>query len=416
VRRRVLPNGLVLLALENRTLPAVSLAAMVRAGSRHDPPERAGLAALVARMLDEGTERRSSLELATAIESVGGELDIGTGRETTQVQVTALAPDVAVAAELLAEILRRPRFEAGRLEPERQRMLADLRAVWDEPGEVAERAFFELVYGEHPYRRPVDGYESTVAAITADDLRRFHARFFVPNRTTLVIVGAIRPDEALDQLERRLGDWERGGEPESPAPVPSRGSTRQARKVRLEKEQTHILLGHVGIARTDLDFIPLQVLDTILGTGAAGTFTARIPYQLRDVEGLAYTVGSSITESAGLLPGVFEASLGTHPKNADRAVAGLLREIRRVRQQPVTPQELRDAIAYLSGSYVFQFETNDDLAEYLLETELYGLGINYRRTYVDRVRRVTRDELLRVARKHLHPDAAAVVIVGPDAS
>src|SRR5439155_1168068 len=164
----------------------------------------------------------------------------------------------------------------------------------------------------------------------------------------------------------------------------------------------------------DADFIPLEVLDTILGTGASGTFTARIPYQLRDVQGLAYTVGSSITATAGLLPGVFEASLGTKPQNTERAIAGLLREIRRIREQSVTPQELRDAIAYLSGSYVFEFETDTALADYLLTTELYGLGINYRQEYLQRIRRVTRADLLRAARAHLHPEAVSVVIVGPE--
>jgi zinc protease len=185
------------------------------------------------------------------------------------------------------------------------------------------------------------------------------------------------------------------------------------RRIYLEKEQAHVVLGHLGVERSHPDFAALEVLDTILGTGASGTFTARIPYQLRDVEGLAYSVGSSITATAGLGQGVFEASLATQPRNTDRAIAGLRREIRRIREQPVTPQELRDAIAYLSGSYVFEFETNDALADYLLETELYGLGLNFRQTYLRRVRQVTRQDVRRVARTHLHPEAAAVVIVGP---
>src|SRR5262249_14189175 len=156
------------------------------------------------------------------------------------------------------------------------------------------------------------------------------------------------------------------------------------------------------------DYIPLEVLDTILGSGASGTFTARIPYQLRDVEGLAYTVGSSITNTASVLPGVFSASLATKPQNTDHAIAGLHRENRRIGEQPVTTKELSEAIAYLSGSYVFEFETNNQLAAYLQETELYGLGVNYRQKYLDQIRRVTREDVLRVARKHLHPDAATV--------
>jgi zinc protease len=442
--RRVLANGLVLLALENRTLPVVTMAALVRAGAREDPPERAGLAAMAARMLDEGTQERSALELATAIESVGGELGASAGRETTAVHVTSLSRDVDVAAAVLADVLRRPRFAPERLEPERQRALADLRAIRDDPTEVAERAFYEMVYGDHPYHRPVEGYEKTVAAITSDDLRAFHQRCYLPERTTVVIVGAVDAERGLDLLARLFGDWEgakgrkgeggtergsegarergRAGSAPTIAPgviapslvPPVAGAKRGTRRIVLDKVQAAVMLGHVGVARRDPDFIPLEVLDTILGTGASGTFTARIPYQLRDVQGLAYSVGSSITGTAGLLPGVFEASLATKPQNTQRAIAGLLREIRRIREQPVTPQELRDAIAYLSGSYVFAFETDDALADYLLSTELYGLGINYRQEYLRRVRRVTRADLLRVARAHLHPEAVSVVIVGPE--
>jgi zinc protease len=159
--------------------------------------------------------------------------------------------------------------------------------------------------------------------------------------------------------------------------------------------------------------VALEVMDMILGTGAGGTFTARIPQQLRDVQGLAYTVGASITSTAGEEPGLFMASMGVQPKNTSRAVAGLLREIRRIRERPVTRQELDDAIRSMIGSYVFDFETNEQLADYLLEVELYGLGINYRMRYPSLVRAVTANDVLRVARRYLDPEHYSLVVVGP---
>jgi zinc protease len=271
------------------------------------------------------------------------------------------------------------------------------------------------VYGTHPAHRPVEGYERTVSKLTHDDLLRFHQSYYVPNRTTVVLVGDFSSADALRMLESLLGDWQAHDVPAATIPAPVRQVERRERRVTLPKEQTQVLLGHLGITRRNPDYVPLEVLDQILGTGAGGTFTARIPQQLRDVQGLAYTVGASITSTAGDDPGLFVASMGVQPKNASRAVDGLLREIRRIRAGPVTPQELADAIGYLIGSYVFDFETNDQLTDYLLEVEHYGLGINYRMRYPSLVRAVTATDLLRLARRYLDPERYSLVVVGPAA-
>ncbi|HTE19790.1 MAG TPA: insulinase family protein, partial [Armatimonadota bacterium] len=177
--------------------------------------------------------------------------------------------------------------------------------------------------------------------------------------------------------------------------------------------QTQILLGHLGVTRLNPDYVALEVMDAILGEGVGGGFTARIPYQLRDVQGLAYTVGSSITSSVGREPGVFVSALGTDPAKEKTAVASLLKEIRRIRTAPVEEKELREAVSYLTHSFVFDFQTNTQLASYLLATQQYGLGYDYRRRFVEEVRKVTREDVLRVARKYLDPEHYTLVVVGP---
>src|SRR4051794_40067807 len=217
--------------------------------------------------------------------------------------------------------------------------MADIRSTADDPVQVAANAFRDLVYSPHPAHRPVEGYERTVAQLTRDDLARFHDEWYVPNRTTIALVGDFRTQDALALLERLFGDWEQRSSPAAAIPAPVGQTVRREKRLILPKEQTQILLGHLGITRRNPDYVPLVVLDMILGTGAGGTFTARIPQQLRDVQGLAYTVGASITSTAADDPGLFLASMGVQPKNTSKAIAGLLREIRRIRAEPVTPKE-----------------------------------------------------------------------------
>src|SRR4029077_5192715 len=176
-------------------------------------------------------------------------------------------------------------------------------------------------------------------------------------------------------------------------------------------QQLNIYLGHLGVTRTNPDFYALQVLDTILGGGAG--FTARIPQRLRDELGLAYTTFASITMTAGLDPGRFVAFIGTSPENMKLATEGLLNEIRRIIEEPVTAQELQDARDYLTGSFVFAFESSSQIARFLAHPEIYGLGVYYIEKYPKYICAVTAEDVTRVARKYLDSENYTMVVVGP---
>jgi zinc protease len=276
---------------------------------------------------------------------------------------------------------------------------------------VAGWAFNELVYGAHPLHRPSHGYPETVEKLTREDLRDFHRRFFAPNNGLLSIVGDFRISELLPKVERRFGGWAARPQvfPEHPRPLFQ--TERRVKYITMAAQQVNIYLGHLGVERTNPDYYALQVLDTILGGGAG--FTARIPQRLRDEMGLAYTTFASITMTAGLDPGRFIAFIGTSPENMNLAIEGLLNEIRRVIAEPVTAQELQDAKDYLTGSFVFAFESSGQIARFLVHAEVYGLGFDYIEKYPQYIRSITIEDVNRVARKYLDCENYTLVVVGP---
>jgi zinc protease len=242
-------------------------------------------------------------------------------------------------------------------------------------------------------------------------LTAFHARYFVPNDTILSVVGDFHISEMLPKIERSLAGWAPHPISYSPCPLIKRQVERRTKVLNMPAQQVNIYLGHLGIERSNPDYYALQILDTILGGGAG--FTARSPKRLRDELGLAYTTFASITMTAGLDPGRFVAFIGTSPENTQLAIDGLLNEIRRVINEPVTLEELEDAKDYLSGSFVFAFETSSQIARFLVHAEVYGLGFDYVQKYPDYIARVSVEDIARVARQYLDPVNYTLVMVGP---
>ncbi|MBI4462008.1 MAG: insulinase family protein, partial [Acidobacteria bacterium] len=409
--RRVLPNGLTVLVVENPNLPAVSLAAVVKAGSRYESDEKAGLAVLASRLLTEGTTSRSALDIATAIESVGSSLNATADYESCVVTATVLKKDFDLALELVGDVLRNPVFPEERVARERARLMAQIRSAQDQPRTVASWTFNELVFAGHPQHRPSLGYGETVERLTRDDLASLHEQYFAPNNTLVAIVGDISLAEAFAKVEAALGGWAAKRIEPLRLPELRRQEKRVTKYVPMDKEQVNVYIGHVGIDRSNPDYYALEVMDTILGGGPG--FTSRIPGHLRDEQGLAYSTFSNITGSAGLDPGRFIAYIGASPENLEKAIAGILKEIQTIVAEPVTETELADAQAYLTGSFVFEFDTNADIARFLVDAETYKLGFDYIDRYPGEIRAVTVADIRRVSRRYLDPENYTLVVVGP---
>jgi zinc protease len=412
VERVELPNGLVLLLSENHSIPSVSINALVRAGSRFEADEKAGLASLVGALLDAGTVSRTSQQIAEAIEAAGGQLGTFGDYQSSGAVVRLLSKDAGLGLDVASDLLMNATFPEDKVRQDIDRRVAQIKARLDVPRTQASDVFNEIVFEGSPQHRPPIGYEETVITLTRADVEGFYRRYYVPENTMLAIAGDIDKNEVKSMAEATFGAWPRSAEFEKPlVPRPHRQTSPIERFVTASKEQVNVVIGHLGIERKNPDYYALLVMDTILGSSPG--FTSRIPRILRDEQGLAYSTFSNITSSAGLDPGRFIAYIGTAPENLDRAISGLRSEIARIVEGGVTPEELETAKLYLSGSFVFHFQRNSQIAEFLLEAEIYGLGFDYLEKYPEWIRAVSVEDVNRVTRKYIDPQKLTTVVVGP---
>jgi zinc protease len=404
--RVVTPNGMTVLVLDLPSLPIVHVNVLVKAGAVFDPDPKAGLANLTAQLLDEGTKTRNSTQIAQEIEFIGGELSSAAGEDFATATVRVLKKDVDLGFTLLADILLNPAFAEKEVARVRSQVLGEIQGQKDEPGIVADKAFDEIVFKGHPYHRPPIGTEETVPRITKKDLVEFHDTHYRPNHTIMAIVGDIREFEALELINKHFGRWAQKEAAASPFPAPAPLPAPVLKLIDKDLTQANIILGHVGIDRKNPDFYAVSVMNYILGGGG---FSSRLVNRIRDEQGLAYDVDSGF--QANVLPGPFTVRLQTRNSAANQAIAGVLAEMKRIRTDPVADQELADAKAYLIGSFPLRLDTTGKLAALLNLVELHGLGLSYFQDYPKALALVTKDDVLRVAEKYLHPDKYALVIV-----
>jgi zinc protease len=404
--RFVLPNGLTILVLDQPSLPIVTTNVMVKAGAVNDPDTLAGLAFMVAEMLDDGTKTRSSRQIAEQIEFIGGELAFHGGEDFASGTLRVRRNDINLGFMLLADILMNPVFPQKEVERIRMELLGELQGEKDQPAVIADKAFDALVFIGHPYRRPANGTEQTVRRIIRKDLVAFHQAYYRPNNTIIAIVGDLREAEAIDQVRKHFASWNNKPIPiqKFPPPVPLQ---RPALKL-IDKDltQANIIMGHVGINRSNPDFYAVSVMNYILGGGG---FSSRLVNRIRDEQGLAYDVDSGF--DATVMPGPFTVRLQTRNTSANQAIAGVIEEIKRIRTAPVSDEELADAKAYLVGSFPLRLDTTGKLAALLTLIELHNLGLTYFEDYPKAIMAVTREDVLRVAQKYLHPEAYVLVVV-----
>ncbi len=277
----------------------------------------------------------------------------------------------------------------------------------EEPGVVASIAFSKAVFGAHPYGRQVQGTVETIPAITQQDLVNFHRSYFVPNNAIISVVGDISRNELNQLLGRYFGDWQQKEIPENVLPdiAPKQGPT--VIKVDKDLTQTNIILGHLGMSRLNPDYYAVTVMNYILGGGG---FASRLMDNIRDNRGLAYDVHSYF--SANRYSGSFQAGLQTKNESANTAIAEVIKEMERMRSEQVSDRELEDAKSYLTGSFPLRIDSNSKIAGFNLAVEYYGLGLDYIDRYSAIINAITKEDVLRVARKYLDPANYVLVVVG----
>jgi len=404
--RSVLDSGMVLLTSQQRALPIVSIELLIDAGSRYDNTDQEGLANLTARLLTYGTKRRSALQISETLDFIGASLSASCGQDLASVSLTILKKDLPTGLELLADILTASTFPQEEIDRQKQSIVATIKAREESPGDIAQRRFAAALYPQSPYGRPVEGSEASVRALPQASLREFYQRYYRPNRAIIAVVGDISHDEMTQVLGQFFQSWSKG-EPSGKPVAPAKFGLAQMIRVNKELTQANIILGHQGVARENPDYYAIQVMNYILGGGG---FSSRAMDSIRNERGLAYSVYSYF--SAERNRGTFELVMQTKNETAQEAIRIAQEEIRRIREQPVTEQEINDAKDYLIGSFPLRLDTNRRVASFLAQVEYYQLGLDYPERYSGLIRKVTREDVERVAKRYLEPEKLIVVIVG----
>lgn len=405
-QRQVLPNGLVVLVAQKRKLPILRAQLLLRVGAAHEPETQAGLVNLLADLLDKGAGERSAAEIAETIEFLGGSLSVDASAFTLEVELEVLSKDSTTGFELLRDVVRQATFAPAEVERARAAILSELARRAENPNQVAADAFREVLYGEHPLHRPVEGYEKTVARLTRQEVVAFYERFVRPEHGILVIVSDLPPERMLALARAAFASWERGAAtvPAVPAAAAPRGL--RVRVVDRELNQSYVQLGHLGVPRASPDYNAVRAMNYILGGSG---FSSRLYETVRERHGLAYSVHSYF-QPQGRGPGSFEVGLQTKIASTSQALDEVFRELERMRQAPVSADELKATQEYYRGSLPRLTERYGQVAELLLTQEYHGLPAEFWRHDINAIERLTAVDIQRVARQYLHPRDLVVSI------
>ena len=410
VHREVLPNGITVLARSNFNSPSVVISGFFGAGALFDSDEKLGLADFVTSALMRGTKKRSFDEIYQALESVGASLGFNAGVHRSGFHGRSLAEDLPLLLSLLAESLTQPTFPKAEIEKLRSQMLTGLAIRAQDTGDMASMLFDQILFKDHPYSRPEDGFTETIQRITRDDLAKFQRETYGPRGMVIVIVGGVKPEEAFRQVQRALGGWQVKGQkesPELPALKMLKKTVSKNHKI-AGKSQSDLVVGTNGPKRKDPEFMSALIGNNILVQfGMMG----RIGEVVREKSGLAYYAGSSM--NAGLGPGSWEVSAGVNPQNVKKATDLIISELKRFVDDGVNAEELADTQANFVGRLPLSLESNGGVANALLNIERYDLGLDYYRRYEELVREVTAESVLNAARKFVDPNTLAIAVAGP---
>jgi zinc protease len=408
VQAATLPNGLTLTVVEMHKVPVVDVQILVDAGAARDPSTLPGLATFTATMLQQGAGVRGALDVADEAAFLGAQLTTAASFDGASASIHAPKRRLEGALDLLADVVLRPSFADSEVARQRQLRAAQLVQQRDEPVTVANVAFPAIVYGRgHPYGHPVNGTDSATAQLARDGVAEFYRTYYRPNGARVLIVGDVTLAEARRLVAARFGGWERGDVPAFPsAPAPP-GAPRAVYLIdKPGAAQSVIRIGHVGPVRTTPDWFALDVLNTIVG----GAFTSRLNQNLRETHG--YTYGAFSQFAPRRLTGAFVALASVVTAKTDSSLIEFLRELRRIRDEPVAAPELAKAKAYLTLGLPGDFETTGGAAARFRELVTFGLPLDYYDHYVERINAVTAADVQRVARQYIDPDHFDIVVVG----
>lgn len=410
VQREVLDNGIILYMMEDHRLPLFNVSAIIRCGAAYEPIEMMAVPDFTgAIMRSGGTTNIDADSLNAILELIGGSIETNIGDEDGTARLRVLSKDTELGIRLLADVLRNPAFPEDKIDLMKSQYKNRIKRRNDRPGSILNREWYHMIYGDHPYGRILEW--EYVKDIDQADLKAYHDRCFAPNNLMLGITGDFDPKEIKNLLNTYFGDWKKK---ELAIPeMPKVANTPKPGVYQLYKDinQANIRFGHLGITRDNPDRYAIAVMNYILG---GGSFTSRMTTEVRSNEGLAYSVRSSFNTSSTDL-GTFNASTQTKSSTAHKALRLMVDEVNRIRKESVDDEELEGAKDSYINRYVFNFASPGQIVSRLMQLEFDNRPPDELKTYIDNIRAVTKDDVMRVAKKYLHPEDMTYMVVGnPD--
>jgi len=401
-----LANGLELVLIEDKRLPLISFRLAFRSGDANDPMPLPGLSDMLSHLLTEGTDTRTSRQLAEETERLGAMLSVGSTSDLTTVAASGLSGFADEILELLADVSLRATFPQNEVDLARentQQMLIQQRA---QPTFLASERMAQVMFGDHPYSR-VSPTSEMLDALTRNDLLSFRDSIFIPNNAVLIAIGYFEHDSLRGRIEKLFGGWESAApaRPEFPA-LPQRNARTIYLVDRPGSAQSNIVIANKDITRTSPDYFPMLLMHTILGANAS----SRLFMNLREHKG--YTYGAYSNLDARRLAGTFRATAEVRTSVTGASLQEFFYELERISNDKASDEEITNAKSYLTGVFPIRIETQDGLIDQLVNIKMFDLPDDYLKTYRDQVNAVTTDDIQRVAQRYVTPDKAAIVIVG----
>jgi len=411
IERITLANGMRLFLLEDHELPLINVSVTIRTGSIFEPAEKIGLASITGMVMRTGgTKSKTGDEIDEELERIAASVETGIGLNSGSASMSVLKKDVQTGLAILADVLMNPAFREDKIQLAKMQHRSSIARRNDFVGEIAGREFDKLIYGpQSVYARQTE--YATIGNISRDDLIAFHKRFFGPNNLMLAVCGDFDTKQMVEKIEQAFEGWEKV-DLQIPGVPEVRYEFRQTVNVvrKDDVNQSNIYLGHIGTLRSNPDYFALIVMNNILGGG----FTGRLFKNVRSREGLAYSVFGSYSANYDY-PGEFYVGCQTKSEKTVYAIRAMLREVEKMRETEVTDEELALAKDSFLNSFVFNFDTKGEIVNRLMTYEYYGYPADFLLRIKENVEKVTREDVLRVARKHLRPDKVQILAVGrPD--
>ncbi|MBD3168552.1 MAG: insulinase family protein [candidate division Zixibacteria bacterium] len=407
VKREELKNGMVLFLMEDHELPLINIRALIRTGDIYVPGRLDGIAGLTGIVMRTGgTESLTAEELNDKLEFMAARLETGVGSESGYASLSVMSRDIDEGLQLFADVLMNPAFRDSQLTIEKGKIKEDIRRRNDTPQSILSREYSHLLYEGHPYGRILEW--ETVKALTSDDLKRFHEKYFKPNNMMMAVSGDFKTKDMINKIKKAFRKWKK--DPVEFGDIPEVEYQFHPGVFLMDKDlnQSRLQIGKLGVKQGNPDEYAITIMNFILG---GGSFTSRLTSRVRSDEGLAYSVGSSFS-TGNRDYGTFTAYCQTKNESAHKAVGLILEEIEKMRDEPVEPEELQNAKDTYINGYIFNFANTSQVVNRLMELEYDNYPRDYFENYLDNIRSVTVDDIRRVAKKYLDTEEMTIMVIG----